>query len=92
MSWAVNGLLRNSEFLHLPGVSTAAVVGVTSTAMAIGLHILGFPYNENVVTALFAIAGASGTLITVIAAIAYPILARAREWLAVRGFDAEFPI
>lgn len=73
MNWAVNGLLRG-EFLQLPGVGTAAAVGITSSAMAIGLHILGFPYNQNAVTATFAVAGTGGMAITVIGAIAYSIL------------------
>ena len=74
MSLAVNGLLRG-EFLQLPGVGTAAAVGATSTVMVVGLHILGFSYNQNVVTAAFAVAGAGGVAITVIGAIAYSIFA-----------------
>lgn len=73
MILVVNGLLRG-EFLRLPGVGKAATVGVISTVMAIGLQILGFPYNKNAITAAFTIAGAGGALITVVASIAYSII------------------
>ncbi len=74
MNWAVNGLLRG-ECLRLPYVGTAALVGITSATMAVGLNILGFSYNENVVTAAFTVAGAGGAVITVVGAVAYSILA-----------------
>ncbi|MBA3957350.1 MAG: hypothetical protein H0X51_03000 [Parachlamydiaceae bacterium] len=85
MCGAVNGLLRG-EFLQLPGVGIAAVVGVTSTAMAIGLQILGFSYKANVITAVFAVAGAGGMLITVIGAVAYSVLAMQMQ----RGQDRDW--
>ncbi len=52
----------------------AAFVGVTSATMAVGLHILGFCYNENAVTAMFIVAGTCGLLVTIIGALAYCIL------------------
>lgn len=78
MSWAINGLLTG-ECLNLPGVRPSAVVGVGSTVMAIGLQILGFSYKVNVVTAVFAIAGAGGLLVTVIGAIAFSIFATSMQ-------------
>jgi hypothetical protein len=85
MSLAINGLLRG-EFLQLPSVDAAAFVGVASTVMAIGLHVLGFSYTQNVMTAAFAIAGVGGIVITVIGAIAYAILATSLQ----RGNDAAY--
>ncbi|MBA3816790.1 MAG: hypothetical protein H0X29_09805 [Parachlamydiaceae bacterium] len=72
MDWIAGNILRG-DFLHLPGVRTAAVIGVTSTTMAVGLHILGYPCKENVTTAVFAAAGTGGILVTTISAVAYSI-------------------
>lgn len=87
MSLVISGLLRG-EFLKLPLVGKAAAVGVTSLFMAAGLHLLGFPYKQHAITATFLLAGAAGTIITVIGMIVYSILAigfqkgndRARNW------------
>lgn len=78
MSWAVNGLLRG-EFLRLPYVSQAATVGTVSLVMSVGLQALGFPYNENVVTATFTIAAIGGGAVTAIGAVAYSIMAIAMQ-------------
>jgi hypothetical protein len=67
--------LLQGEFLHLPAVRPAATVGTISTVMAIGLHFLGFPCRQNVLTAAFCVAGVCGLTVTVIGAIAYAILA-----------------
>lgn len=74
MSIVINGLARG-EFLNLPGVRTAALVGTTSTVMAVGLNAMGFPYSSNVVTAAFTVAGVGGLAVTAIGAVAYSVLA-----------------
>lgn len=74
MSGAVDGLLRG-EFLALPYVAPAASIGAISLVMTLGLNVLGFPYNENVVTAMFTVSTVVGCTVTIIGAIAYSIFA-----------------
>lgn len=73
MSCVVNGLLRG-EFLQLPLVTPAAIGGTISLVMAIGLHILGFPYSENVVTTMFTVAAIGGGVVTALGIVAYSIM------------------
>lgn len=65
----------HGEFLDLPYVTPAAIIGISSTIMGIALHSLGFSFSTNVVTAMFVVGGCMGASVMAIGMIAYSILA-----------------
>ena len=73
VSCAVNGLLRG-EFLQLPFVAQAAKGGIVASVMAIGLHVLGFPYGKNVVTTAFTIIAIGGGVVTGLGVVVYSVM------------------
>ena len=75
---AIRGILEG-EFLDIPFVKEATVVGGASLVMSVGLNILGFSARENVVTAAFTVTAAGGLAVTAIGMVAYSIIAAGFE-------------
>jgi hypothetical protein len=85
---AIVGIVKG-RFLDLPYVRRGAHIGITSLIAAIGLHALGFPYNQNLATAACAIVAVGGGATTGIGAVVYYMLFTGKlEWEPKGWHDA----